>query len=193
MGGLGGKWICCSPQLGGIMTRIITWAGKSGMFADVQANVQWDRVSSVTEFLYLYSPADGHRSTKSRLFPAWKYLLTCAVHQMPAVPPQQGWSVCVLQAQQLLARLDLLCAFTVSRAQSQSLWHIMRKWTLGHSMHYKGFWISFWDVQARNEWAPDNSPCRMDKAMVTLWFDLSLISPSRVVVILRMCCLGKSW
>lgn len=32
--------------------------------------------------------------------------------------------------------------------------HCDTSWWNGHSMHYKGFWISFWDVQARNEWAP---------------------------------------
>lgn len=39
MGVLGEKWICCYPQLGGIMMRVITQAGKLVMFADVQGNV----------------------------------------------------------------------------------------------------------------------------------------------------------
>lgn len=38
-----------------------------------------------------------------------------------------------------------------------NLWHILMKGTPGHSLVNKGFCISFWDVQARNKWAPDNS------------------------------------
>lgn len=188
MGGLGGKWICCYPQLGGIMTRIIKWAG-----------VQW----CLQMFREMFDGTESALSQSSCTFIA--QLMGTGAENPACFQLENGcWHVLFIKC--LLCLLStVICSCAPSPAPSSQAGFtlcchcmlstsliIVMEWTPGHSMHKKGFWVSFWDVQARNEWAPDNSQCRVEKAMVTSWFDLGVISPSPVVVILR-CCLGESW